>query len=244
MTNGDLIFGNLPEELQKKYIGLGTELSGGMVKVLKDGAMSYYVSKKKEKLLTKTLSQLTSSDIETIKTKEMRPYFRQLKRKYSEELVAKDTGTFVQLEYPKDDASKYIALFGFDEYFDSIPDNVEFINMENKSNDSISLELPESIGRFTELKTLVIDNMIKSLPESIGNCRQLSFLNLTNNSQLDKLPESISKLTCLEFFSIMGSAPDIRIPEKLEEYMTPDEDFWLIHFPEDMKTHCTGMVGF
>jgi hypothetical protein len=86
--------------------------------------------------------------------------------------------------------------------------------------------------------------MIKSLPESIGNCRQLSFLNLTNKSQLDKLPESISKLTCLEFFSIMGSDPNIKIPKKLEEYMTPDEDFWLIHFPEDMKTHCTGMVGF
>jgi hypothetical protein len=244
MSNGDVIFGNLPEELQKKYIGLGSELSGGMVKVLKDGAMSYYVSKKKEKLLTKTLSQLTSSDIETIKTKEMRPYFRQLKRKYSQELVSKDTGTFVQLEYPKDDASKYIALFGFEEYFDSIPDNVEFINMENKSNDVIAMELPETVGRFTELKTLVIDNMIKSLPESIGNCRQLSFLNLTNNSQLDKLPESISKLTCLEFFSIMGSDPNIKIPEKLEEYMTPDEDFWLIHFPEDMKKHCTGMVGF
>ena len=116
--------------------------------------------------------------------------------------------------------------------------------MENKSSDVIAMELPDTIGRFTELKTLVIDNMIKSLPESIGNCRQLSFLNLTNNSQLDKLPESISKLTCLEFFSIMGSDPNIKIPEKLEEYMTPDEDFWLIHFPEDMKKHCTGMVGF
>lgn len=244
MSNGNVVFGNLPEELQKKYIGLGTELSAGMVKVLKDGAMSYYVSKKKEKLLTKTLSQLTSSDIETIKTKEMRPYFRQLKRKYSQELTSKDTGTFVQLEYPKDDASKYIALFGFEDYFDSIPDNVEFINMENKSNDIIAMDLPESIGKFTELTTLVIDNMVKSIPESIGNCRQLSFLNLTNNPELDKLPESISKLTCLEFFSIMGSNPNIKIPKKLEEYMTPDEDFWFIHFPEDMKQHCTGLGKF
>jgi hypothetical protein len=244
ISNGDEIFSNLPEELQKKYIGLGSELSGGMVKGLKGAAVAYYISKKKEKILSKSLRELTAGDIETIKTKEMRPYFRQLKRKYSEELIVKDSGKFVQLEYPKDDASKYIALFGFEEYFDAIPDNVEFINMENKSNDQISLELPESIGRFTELKTLVIDNMIKSVPESIGNCRQLAFLSLTDNSQLDKLPESISKLTCLEFFSIIGSAPDIRIPEKLEEYMTPDEDFWLIHFPEDMKTHCTGMSGF
>jgi Leucine-rich repeat (LRR) protein len=244
MSNGDVIFGKLPEELQRKYIGLGTELSGGMVKVLKGGALGYYVSKKKEKLLTKTLSQLTSSDIETIKTLEMRPYLRELKRKFSKELVSKDMGSYVQLEYPKDDASKYVALFGFEEYFDSIPDNVEFINIENKSNDVIAEKLPESIGRFTELKTLVIDNYIKSIPESIGNCRQLSFLNLTNNSQLDKLPGSISKLTCLEFFSIMGSDPNIKIPKKLKDYMTPDEDFFLLHFPENMKKHCTGMVGF
>jgi hypothetical protein len=244
MSNGVEIFANLPEELQKKYIGLGTELSGGMVRVLKDGAMSYYISKKKEKLLTKTLNQLSSSDIEAIKSKEMRPYFRQLKRKYAEELTSKEMSTMIQLEYPKDDASKYIALFGFEEYFDSIPENVEFINMENKSKDEIAMDLPESIGRFTELKTLVIDNMIKSLPESIGNCKQLSFLNLTNNPQLDKLPESLVNLTCLEFFSIIGSDPNIKIPKKLEEYMTPDEDFWLIHFPEDMKQHCTGIVGF
>jgi len=215
-----------------------------MVRVLKDGAMSYYISKKKEKLLTKTLNQLSSSDIEAIKSKEMRPYFRQLKRKYAEELTSKEMSTMIQLEYPKDDASKYIALFGFEEYFDSIPENVEFINMENKSKDEIAMDLPESIGRFTELKTLVIDNMIKSLPESIGNCKQLSFLNLTNNPQLDKLPESLVNLTCLEFFSIIGSDPNIKIPKKLEEYMTPDEDFWLIHFPEDMKQHCTGIVGF
>jgi hypothetical protein len=244
MSNGAEIFGNLPESLQKKYISLGSELSGGMVKKLQGSVLAYYISKKKEKLLTKTLRELSGSDIEVLRTREMKPYLKELRAKYGLELLSRNTEGFVQLEYPKDDASKYIALFGFGEYFDSLPIDVEFINMENKSNDTIALDLPESIGRFTELKTLVIDNMIKSLPESIGECKQLSFLNLTNNSQLDKLPESISKLTCLEFFSIMGAAPDIRIPEKLEEYMTPDEDFWLIHFPEDMKQHCTGMVGF
>jgi hypothetical protein len=242
INNGDIIFGNLPEELQKKYIGLGTELSGSMVKALKDGAMSYYISKKKEKLLTKTLNQLTTSDIEAIKSKEMRPYFRQLKRKYAEELSNKEMGTSIQLEYPKDDASKYIALFGFEEFFQSIPDNVEFFSMENKTNDVVAVNIPESIGRFTELKTLVIDGMIKSLPESIGNCIQLSFLNLQNNVELERLPESMVNLTCLEFFSLQGSNPNIKVPKKLEEYMTPDEDFWYIHFPEEMKQHCTGIV--
>jgi len=242
ITNGDAIFSNLPEELQKKYIGLGNELSGGMVRGLKKGAMSYYVSKKKEKLLTKTLSQLSTSDIEVILSKEMRPYFRQLKRKYSQELNKSESIKFVQVEYPKDDASKYIALFGFDEFFDSLSaEEVEFINMENKTSETLSLDLPASISKFTKLKTLVIDGMIKSLPESIGDCTQLSFLNLNNNVNLDRLPDSIVKLTCLEFFSIQGSDPNMRIPPKLEEFMTPDEDFWFIHFPDDMKQHCNGI---
>ena len=242
LANGDQIFSNLPEELQKKYIGLGNELNGGMVRGLKDGAMSYYVSKKKEKLLTKTLSQLSTSDIEVILSKEMRPYFRQLKRKYSQELNKTESLKFVQVEYPKDDASKYIALFGFDEFFESLSaEEVEFINMENKTSDVLNLDLPSSISKFTKLKTLVIDGMIKSLPESIGNCTQLSFLNLNNNVNLDRLPDSIVKLTCLEFFSIQGSDPNMKIPEKLEEFMTPDEDFWFIHFPEEMKQHCNGI---
>jgi len=242
LANGDQIFSNLPEELQKKYIGLGNELNGGMVRGLKDGAMSYYVSKKKEKLLTKTLSQLSTSDIEVILSKEMRPYFRQLKRKYSQELNKTESLKFVQVEYPKDDASKYIALFGFDEFFESLSaEEVEFINMENKTSDVLNLDLPSSISKFTKLKTLVIDGMIKSLPESIGDCTQLSFLNLNNNVNLDRLPDSIVKLTCLEFFSIQGSDPNMKIPEKLEEFMTPDEDFWFIHFPEEMKQHCNGI---
>ena len=55
---GDEIFGNFPEELQKKYIGLGNELSAGMVRGLTPSGMSYYVSKKKEKLLQKYLIPL------------------------------------------------------------------------------------------------------------------------------------------------------------------------------------------
>jgi hypothetical protein len=254
MSNGAVIFGNLPEELQKKYIGLGTELSGEMVKKLQGSVLSYYISKKKEKILNKLLGELTTTDIEVIKTKEMRPYMKQLKEKYGQELlkeIDKDIessremgGTGVHLRYPTDTASKYVSLFGLEGYFESIPNDINVITMENGTNDATAMDLPVSIGRFTELTTLVIDNMIKSLPESIGNCNQLSFLNLSNNSQLDNLPESLSKLTCLEFFSIMGSDPNIRIPEKLEENMTMEGEFWYVHFPEDMKKHCTGIVGF
>ena len=243
ITNGAEIFGNLPEELQKKYIGLGNELDGNMVRNLTPGAMSYYVSKKKERILTKTLREVTENDIEVILSKEMRPYFRDLKRKYKNELNRTFEDNKVLLQYPKDDPSKFIVMFGFEEFFESLPENMEFINIENKGTSPIGLDLPESIGKFKNLDTLVLDNMIKSIPESIGECKNLTFLNLTNNIELERLPKSMVNLTCLEFVSIEGSNPDIIIPDVLRKYMTIDEDFFLVEFPDNMKQHCKGITS-
>jgi hypothetical protein len=67
---------------------------------------------------------------------------------------------------------------------------------------------------------------------------------LSNNSELDRLPDSIANLTCLEFFSTEGSDPNIYIPEKLQEHMYESNGITMVDFPEDMKTHCTGMSGF
>ena len=214
-----------------------------MVRNLTPGAMSYYVSKKKEKILTKTLKEVTENDIEVILSKEMRPYFRDLKRKYKNELNTIFADNKVILQYPKDDPSKFIVMFGFEEFFESLSENIEFINIENKGTSPIRLDLPESIGKFKNLDTLVLDNMIKSIPESIGECKNLTFLNLTNNIELERLPKSMVNLTCLEFVSIEGSNPDIIIPDVLRKYMTIDEDFFLVEFPDNMKQHCKGITS-
>ena len=36
-----------------------------------------------------------------------------------------EKGTKVQVEYPNDSASKFIALYGFDEFFQSLPNNLQ-----------------------------------------------------------------------------------------------------------------------
>jgi hypothetical protein len=239
LSMGDEIFSNLPEELQKKYIGLGSELSAGMVRGLKEGAMSYYVSKKKEKLLTKRLSELSENDMEVILSKEMRPYFRQLKRKYSEELETTFDPEFIPISYPNDNNAKFARMFGLETLFNLLPDNTEFLQIENKSKDSIILTIPETIGKLTELTTLVCDNIIRELPESIGNCRQMIFLNLTNNKELSTLPKSIAKLSCLDFISVMGSNIDIdNLPKEILPYMEPTSDFFTVNFPPEMKKYC------
>jgi hypothetical protein len=239
MSNGDETFGNLPEELQKKYIGLGNELSAGMVRKLSQSAMSYYISKKKEKLLTKSLKDLNENDMEVILSKEMRPYYKSLKNKFANELETGFDPSFVPIAYPNDTNAKFARLFGLNELFDLIPDNVLFLQIENKSKDDVILEIPSSIGKFTSLGTLVCDNIIRELPEEIGNCRQLAFLNLTNNKELTTLPASVGNLTCLDFVSVMGSNINTEtLPKDITQYMDVSDDFWEINFPAEMKRHC------
>ena len=239
MSNGDETFGNLPEELQKKYIGLGNELSAGMVRKLSQSAMSYYISKKKEKLLTKSLKDLNENDMEVIMSKEMRPYYKSLKNKFANELETGFDPSFVPIAYPNDTNAKFARLFGLNELFDLIPEGVLFLQIENKSKDEIILEIPSTIGRFTSLGTLVCDNIIRELPEEIGNCRQLAFLNLTNNKELTTLPASVGKLTCLDFVSVMGSNINTEtLSPEITKYMDVSDDFWEINFPPEMKRHC------
>ena len=246
MPNGSEIFGNLPESLQKKYIGLGSELSGGMVINLKEGAMSYYISKKKEKLLLKTLSQLTDSDVETIRLKEMRPYYKQLFINFTDEVKSilkndsKGKGNDgVYVNFPNDNTAKYVSLFGIEEFFNILPKDIGFLSFENKSDGKINFDVPESLGDFTELTTLVFNGCIKSLPESIGNCRFLSFVVLDNNPNLKKLPNSMDTLYCLQHLSISGNNIE-EMPPLIGKYTVWDDllDDYSIQFPDEMTDKC------
>ena len=239
LTNGDEIFGNLPEEIQKKYIGLGNELSAGMVRVLTPDARVYYVSKKKEKILQKSLSELNENDMELIMSREMRPYYKSLKTKFEKELAKNFNPSFIQIAYPNDPNAKFARMFGLDLLFDLLPEDVEFLQIENKSKDDIILTIPPTISKFTQMGTLVCENIIKELPSEVGNCTSLAFLNLTNNKQLTTLPESIVKLTCLDFLSVMGSSIDVdKLPKEIFKYFDPSDVFWDINFPPEMRGNC------
>jgi hypothetical protein len=237
-TNGNEIYRNFTENLKNKYLGLGMDLTAEMINDSEPSVLKYYAARKLQGLMTKSLGQLNDADIAFINSPIMRENKKKLREKFSGQLAGVSSSGYVGLEYPKDDNSKYVALFGFDDFFEHIPTNTTMIQMENTSKTPIALDLPESIGKLTELKTLIIDNMVKSIPESIGNCTKLKFINLPNNPQLESIPEAFGELYCLNFFSTENSNPNMRIPTKLEEYMTEDEGFWFINFPPELKKHC------
>jgi hypothetical protein len=97
-------------------------------------------------------------------------------------------------------------------------------------------DVPRNISRFKGLKTLVADNIIKSLPETIGECKMLSFINVTGNKELETLPKSIANLYCLTFLSVLDSNIDTeKLPKELFKYMIPTEDFFIVNFPEELR---------
>lgn len=121
----------------------------------------------------------------------------------------------IELNYPSDTSSKYILLYGFDDLIKNLPKNLSIFNFTNNSNEKVFFDIPSEIGNFTNLKSLMLSNVVKSLPESIGNLKNLNFLNLYNNKELKSLPKSLDKLSNLEFIHI-GNTGITELPENIK----------------------------
>jgi hypothetical protein len=223
LTSNSQVYNNLPSELKKKYISLGMDLTGDMISNSEPDVLKFYLARKMESLKTKSLSQLTSADITLINMPLLKNLKEELKVKYAGQLSS-GGDNIVNITYPNDESSKYIALFGFDELFQNLPQDITFLTITNKSNDTLNLEIPASIGKFRELQGLVLENCVKTLPTEIGLLENLTFLTLLNNKNLVALPESIYNLDNLEMIALAGSNPNINIPEKLKSIMIDDGD--------------------
>jgi Leucine-rich repeat (LRR) protein len=133
-------------------------------------------------------------------------------------------GTKVQVEYPNDSASKFIALYGFDEFFQSLPSNLERFTFKNSSKDSkFALNIPNDIGRFKDLTALNLVGCVASIPESICDLPNLQYLSLPENPQLQKLPECIGNMPNLMVLNIPGGGSVI--PKSAYQRAEQDDDF-------------------
>jgi hypothetical protein len=118
-------------------------------------------------------------------------------------------GKKVEIEYPNSSAAKFIALYGFNEFFASLPDDITNLLFNNKSNEKIALDVPPTLGRFKSLEALLLMNCVKSIPNEIGELSNLSFLALPDNSDLKSLPDSVVNLPNLMFVNLKGSKPNL-----------------------------------
>ncbi len=142
-------------------------------------------------------------------------------------------GTEISVEYPRDAASKFIALYGFDKFFDDLPNNLgrlDFIKTSGSSRygqesaKDLDIKIPSSIGRFRNMYALHLDGILSELPKEISNLEDLMFLSLPNNKDLKALPKEMAekvgndyKMKNLAVITLSGSNPNIVIPEEVKE---------------------------
>jgi len=156
------------------------------------------------------------------------------KPEFAKGLTSGKQGKRVVLNYPNDSASKFIALYGFDEFFESLPKDMERFEFTKgrgrygEEDSQFTLEIPEKIGEFTNLDALHLEGVVERLPDSIKNLKNLVFLSLPDNPNLKELPESLADLPKLSVINIQGSNSNINIPAKLKEKVdAPDSNLHL-----------------
>jgi hypothetical protein len=195
-------YAHLTPDLKKKYIALGMNLSSTMIKSSEPEVIRYYVGKKIEKLKQTNVNNLSTEDIALLNTPMLKKLKEDMKGKFAKDLTI--NGTKVEIEYPNGNSSKFVALYGFDELFEALPENITNFLFNNKSKDDFSLVVPPTISRFKNLEALLLMKCVKSLPEEVGELKNLSFLALPDNPSLTEIPQSILGLPNLMFVNLKG----------------------------------------
>lgn len=112
---------------------------------------------------------------------------------------------------------KFIALYGLDDLISNLPDTLKEFQIQNKDNKTnIDIKIPKEIGRFKDLKMILLENCVSEIPEEICELPKLRFLALTNNKNLKRIPECIADLPNLFFLNLKGS-PNVEVPQAIKD---------------------------
>jgi hypothetical protein len=154
---------------------------------------------------------------------------RELKEFFKHEFASslnKDFGDSVQINYPSDNVSRFISLYGFDEFFDKLPKTLKRFDFEKSSRGVsrggsdetiISRPLHPKILNFRDLEVLHIEGLLSELPVDIGDkLKNLQFVSIPNNPELKSLPESLADVENLQVINIKNNS-SIVIGPKLQE---------------------------
>ena len=101
-----------------------------------------------------------------------------------------------------------------------------YFNSLNKYNinDKHFFEIPESIGKLTYLKKLILaQNRLQKIPESIGSLNSLKELDLSYNNFYE-IPQIIGALNSLEKLNLKGNQIQ-KIPDSLKLFVNSLENF-------------------
>ena len=134
----------------------------------------------------------------------------------------KDFGDQVQINYPNDQVSRFIGLYGFDEFFDKLPQSLKRFDFEkgNRGYGDNKQDLPATplhpkVLNFPNLEVLHIEGLLSELPEDISRLQNLMFISIPNNPELETLPESLADLPNLQVLNIRNN-PKLKLGPRVQ----------------------------
>jgi hypothetical protein len=142
----------------------------------------------------------------------------------------------IKLNNPNPTAtSDYIKVFGREgleednpteklkEQIQKVPKDCEALTIKNDTRENLFIDIPNELLNLTNLKTINITNIAKSLPNDISPLNKLKFVSIVDNPELTKLPDGFDKCPNLVFINIKGSDNIVISPKQLE-YLEKDRD--------------------
>ena len=152
--------------------------------------------------------------------KELKDYF---KHEFAQSLTTVgDMGEKVTINYPNDKVSRFIALYGFDEFFEKLPQTLKRFDFEmgqgryGSDKPTIpSFDLGNKLRRFKDLKILHVEGLLNELPDEVAELQQLEFISTPNNPNLKKVSEKLGDLPNLQVLNLKNS-PQAEIPQTLQ----------------------------
>jgi hypothetical protein len=211
----DVQYSNLIPNLKKKYIALGMDLTPAMISSSEPEVLKYYMSKKIDSLKNKSADSLSSTDIALLNTPMLKKLKDELKPKLAKTLTTSGDKLIID-DFERGASGKFISLYGLDDLFRNLPETLKELQIQNKNNKGMIINIPSEIGRFKELNMIMLDNCINSIPDTVCELPKLKFLALINNEQLTSIPNCVSNLPSLLFLNLKGS-PNAEVPQSIEE---------------------------
>jgi hypothetical protein len=226
-TLSEAQYSNIPDNLKKKYIALGMDLTPSMISSSSTDVINYYIDRKIEKIESSNLNSLTMSDIALLNTPMLKKVKETLKPKFAKGLTTNAGEEFKVSNLNSGETGKFISLYGLDEIFKNLPTTLKDILIKNEDKDSnITFKVPDDIAKFTNLTTLVLQNCIEELPDSICGLKKLRFIGVDYNKNLTHIPDCIVDMPSLTFINVLG-CPNIIIPKSLKEKgFNLSDGFW------------------
>lgn len=145
---------------------------------------------------------------------ELKDYF---KPEFARGLTSSGAGNSLHIDnFESGAVGKFVGLYGLDELFESLPDDLEDIAIQNNGRQQINLDIPSTISRFKNLKTLNLKTCVKSIPESICQLNELQFVGLLDNPNLKTIPACIADLPNIVLLNLRGNQ-NLTVPETVTE---------------------------